>query len=43
MIEKARLRNPRNAELWLKSIRIESDAGMEDIAAAVLARSLQVH
>jgi len=41
VIEKARLRNPRNAELWLKSIRIESDAGMEDIAAAVLARSLQ--
>ena len=28
MIEKGRLRNPKNPELWLKSIRIEVDAGM---------------
>jgi len=41
VIEKARLRNPKNPDLWLKSIRIESDAGLEDIAKAVLARSLQ--
>jgi hypothetical protein len=25
-------RNPKNAELWLKSIRIEAEAGLEDIA-----------
>ena len=25
-------RNPKNAELWLKSVRIEADAGLEDIA-----------
>jgi hypothetical protein len=25
-------RNPKNAELWLKSVRIEAEAGLEDIA-----------
>ena len=28
MIEKARLRNPKNPELWLKSIKIELAAGI---------------
>jgi len=41
VVEKGRLRNPKNPELWLNSIRIEVDAGLDDIGKAVLARALQ--
>ncbi|VDN00599.1 unnamed protein product, partial [Onchocerca ochengi] len=40
-LEKARLRNPKNAELWLEAIRIEARAGLKELAQERLARALQ--
>merc|ERR1712241_835626 len=40
VIEKARLRNPQNAELWLKGIRIEWRENQEQ-AKALMARAIQ--
>ena len=41
VLEKARLRNPHCAELWLEAIRIESRAGLRDIASTLIAKALQ--
>ncbi|VDM10396.1 unnamed protein product, partial [Wuchereria bancrofti] len=40
-LEKARLRNPKNSELWLEAIRIEARAGLKELAQERLARALQ--
>lgn len=41
VLEKARLRNPRNAVLWLESIRLELRANQKQVASAMLSRALQ--
>ena len=41
VIEKARLRNSCNPDLWLKAVRIEADGGSRDQAMALMARALQ--
>ncbi|PIO55126.1 hypothetical protein TELCIR_23491 [Teladorsagia circumcincta] len=37
----ARIRNPRNEDLWLESVRLEMRAGLRELAAERLARALQ--
>ncbi|KAE9420811.1 hypothetical protein Angca_003976 [Angiostrongylus cantonensis] len=37
----ARIRNPRNEELWLESVRLEMRAGFRELASERLARALQ--
>lgn len=41
VLEKARLKNPKNDQLWLEAIKIELRAGFKDIANAMLAKALQ--
>lgn len=42
VLEKARLRNPRNPELWLEAVRNEMKVGANrDIANTLLAKALQ--
>jgi pre-mRNA-processing factor 6 len=41
VLEKARLKNPKNDMLWLEAIRVELRAGMKDIANAMMAKALQ--
>lgn len=41
MVERARLKNPKNDQLWLEAIRIELRAGLKDIALAMMAKALQ--
>lgn len=41
VLEKARLKNPKNDQLWLEAIRVELRAGMKDIANAMMAKALQ--
>ncbi|XP_013148071.1 PREDICTED: pre-mRNA-processing factor 6 [Papilio polytes] len=41
VLEKARLRNPKNPELWLESVRLERRCGAADISSAVMAKALQ--
>lgn len=38
VLEKGRLRNPKNPELWLEAVRIESRAGLKDIANTLMAK-----
>lgn len=40
-MERARLKNPKNDQIWLEAIRVELRAGMKDIALAMLAKALQ--
>ena len=40
-LDKARLRNPKNPELWLESIRLERRQGLEPQASEKMARALQ--
>lgn len=37
-MEKARLKNPQNAELWLEAVRIELRGGLKDIAHTLMAK-----
>lgn len=41
VLERARLKNPKNDQLWLEAIRVELRAGMKDIANAMIAKALQ--
>lgn len=41
MLERARLKNPKNEFLWLEAVRVELRAGMKDIANAMMAKALQ--
>ncbi len=41
LLELARLKNPKNPELWLSSIRLERRAGNEKLAVSLMARALQ--
>lgn len=41
VLEKARLRNPKNDQLWLEAIKVELRAGFKDVANAMLAKALQ--
>lgn len=41
VLEKARLKNPKNDRLWLEAIRVELRAGMKEIANAMMAKALQ--
>lgn len=38
VLEKGRVRNMKNAELWLEAVRIESRAGLKDIANTLMAK-----
>lgn len=40
VLEKGRLRNPKNPELWLEAVRIEIRAGLKDIANTLMAKGL---
>lgn len=41
LLELARLKNPKNPELWLSSIRLERRAGNDKLAISLMARALQ--
>lgn len=41
VLERARLKNPKNEFLWLEAVRVELRAGMKDIANAMMAKALQ--
>lgn len=41
ILERGRLKNPKNAELWLAAIRVELRAGLKEIANTMMARALQ--
>lgn len=42
VLEKARLKNPKNAELWLEAIRNElKSGGVRDMANTLMAKALQ--
>jgi len=41
LLELARLKNPKNPELWLEAIRLERRAGNEKLAVSLMARALQ--
>ncbi|KAI2502947.1 HAT (Half-A-TPR) repeat [Fragilaria crotonensis] len=41
LLELARLKNQRNADLWLEAIRLERRAGNEGLANTLMARALQ--
>lgn len=41
MLEKARLKNPKNDYLWMEAIRVELRAGMKEIANSMMAKALQ--
>lgn len=41
ILERGRLKNPKNAELWLESIRIEKRGGMREMAEKLMAKALQ--
>lgn len=41
VLERARLKNPKNDQLWLEAIRVELRAGLKDIAMAMMAKALQ--
>lgn len=41
-LERARMKNPKNAELWLESVRIEARSDTPQLARERLARGLQV-
>lgn len=41
ILERARLKNPKNAELWLESVRIEKRSGMREMAEKMMAKALQ--
>ena len=38
ILERARLKNPNNARIWLESVRLESRGGQKAIAQALMAR-----
>ena len=42
ILEKARVKNDKNDELWVHAIRLEVEAGNDSVAQALLARGLQV-
>lgn len=42
VLEKGRLRNPKNPQLWLEAIRVEFRGGLKDIANTLMAKALQV-
>jgi hypothetical protein len=42
ILEFGRLRNAKNPELWLESVRLEVRAGNEKLAGTLLAKALQV-
>lgn len=41
VLERARLKNPKNDQLWLEAIRIEMRSGMKEIANSMMAKALQ--
>lgn len=41
VLERARLKNPKNEFIWLEAIRVELRAGMKDVALAMMAKALQ--
>jgi pre-mRNA-processing factor 6 len=41
LLELARLKNPKNAELWVEAIRLERRAGNDKLAVSLMARALQ--
>ena len=41
ILEVARLKNPKNATLWLTAIRIEEKAGADTVAQQLMAKALQ--
>lgn len=41
LLELARLKNPKNPELWIEAIRLERRAGNEKLAISLMARALQ--
>eukprot|EP01114_Cavostelium_apophysatum_P016856 TRINITY_DN4880_c0_g1_i1.p1 TRINITY_DN4880_c0_g1~~TRINITY_DN4880_c0_g1_i1.p1 ORF type:complete len:920 (+),score=321.96 TRINITY_DN4880_c0_g1_i1:169-2928(+) len=41
LLEKARLLNPKNPDLWLLSVRVERRAGNQKVAQTMLAKALQ--
>ena len=41
LLELARLKNPKNPELWLEAVRLERRAGNEKLAVSLMARALQ--
>lgn len=41
VLERARLKNPKNDQLWLEAIRVELRANLKDIAMAMMAKALQ--
>lgn len=41
LLEIARLKNPKNPELWLEAVRLERRAGNEKLAVSLMARALQ--
>lgn len=41
LVIQARIRNPRNEDLWLESVRLEMRTGLRELASERLARALQ--
>ncbi|KAK3931821.1 Pre-mRNA-processing factor 6 [Frankliniella fusca] len=41
VLEKGRLKNPKNPQLWLEAIRVEFRGGLKDIANTLMAKALQ--
>ncbi|KAB0404229.1 hypothetical protein E2I00_016797 [Balaenoptera physalus] len=41
ILEKSRLKNPKNPGLWLESVRLEYRAGLKNIASTLMAKALQ--
>jgi len=41
LLELARLKNPKNPELWIEAVRLERRAGNEKLAVTLIARALQ--
>ena len=42
LLERARTKNPKTAELWLDSVRVERAAGNKQAANSVMAQAMQV-
>lgn len=42
VLEKGRLKNPKNPQLWLEAVRVEFRGGLKDIANNLMAKALQV-
>lgn len=41
VLERARLKNPKNDQIWLEAIRVEMRAGLKNAVMVLLAKALQ--